>query len=128
MHPKRSTIQKCFYCGRYSLLSKWKDTGEISIKLSGKTGNLTCAETKEAYNELSVLTKIASELCDISISFIHSYHDEFSRPRSRRAVLEKKEIVTLYLGIVELNLVYGLMFYFDDCQIAMSCYAEGWAP
>lgn len=95
MLQKLSIIQKCSVCGRYSLLNKWKDTGKTSTNSFGETGDLTYAEAKEAYNELSASTKIASELCDISISFIHSYNDEFSRPRPRSAILEEKNCDTI---------------------------------
>lgn len=92
MLPKLSTIQKCSYCGRYSLLDKWKDTGKTSNKSFGETGELTYAEAKEAYIELSASTAIPSELRDISISFVHAYNDQFRRPRLRKAFQENKHI------------------------------------
>lgn len=95
MLPKLSTIQKCCACGRYSLLNKWKDTGKTSTNSFGETGDLTYAEAKEAYCELSASTKNASDLRDISISFIHTYNDEFSRPRPRSAILEKRNCDTI---------------------------------
>ncbi|MDE5985967.1 MAG: leucine-rich repeat domain-containing protein [Prevotella sp.] len=92
MLPKLSTIQKCSYCGRYSLLDKWKDTGKTSNESCGETGGLTYAEAKEAYVELSSSTSDASELSAISISFVQAYNDQFRRPRLRKAYQENKPI------------------------------------
>lgn len=92
MLPELSTVQKCANCGRYSLLDKWKDTGKTSNELFGETGDLTYAEAKEAYFELSASTSDTSELSAISISFVQAYNDHFRRPRLRKAFQENKQI------------------------------------
>lgn len=75
--PCISAIQRCEFCGKYSLFEQWKKTGKTDSNAIGLTGTLSYPEAKEAYISLRDLSDIPIKKYQIALYFVHAYNDEF---------------------------------------------------
>ncbi len=75
-----SPIQKCEYCGSYSLYSEWKKCGQSKYFDSGTFYYLTYEEAKVAYTQLTECGSYSDkDMLTICLEFIKSYNDRFKR-------------------------------------------------
>lgn len=78
MLPRVSPIQKCQHCNQYSFLHEWKELDDTCGE-AGTFGDLTYAETKEAYTQLSNSKLSGEDTLTISLEFVHKFNDYFYR-------------------------------------------------
>lgn len=82
MRPVISAIQRCEFCGSYSLFSEWKESGYEKGNYNGTTGKLTYEESRDAYIKLAESgSYVDKDILIICLEYIRSYNDHFRREK-----------------------------------------------